>query len=250
VTDDQGSAFGGGSSTLPLVVAFLLGLAFLGAVVAIVTSGGKDAPAVAATATTEDPVYTTPTVQTVRVSLLIETAGGGQGKVSVNGVLRDCSDGCRLRPYQASTVDLVAHQAKGSTFVGWTGSCGSTRRCLINMDHARSATALFTDNRPAVPAAGPTTAECRDGFDNDGDGAIDDSDYDCLVGPTEEPEPVETTPVTPPPPVITPPPVIIPPPVVPPPPPPPPPPPFVAPPPPPPPPAPAPEDVVPPPPAR
>jgi hypothetical protein len=249
VTDDQGSAFGGGSSTLPLLAAFLLGLAFLGVVVAIVTGGGKGADPVVATATTDEPVNTTPTVQTVRVSLLVDTAGGGKGKISIDGVLRDCSDGCRLRPYQASTVDLTARQAKGSTFVGWTGSCGSTRRCLINMDHSHTATALFTDNTPALPPPGASADECRDGFDNDNDGAIDDSDYDCLVGKTEEPEPVETTPVTPPPPVITPPPVIVPPP------PPPPPtfddsPPPPLPPPPPPPPAPPPEDVLPPPPAR
>jgi hypothetical protein len=221
VTDDQGSAFGGGSSTLPLLVAFLVGLAFLGAVVAVVTNGGKGAPAVAATATTEEPVITTPTATTARVSLLIEIAGGGRGKVSIDGVLRDCSDGCRLRPYQASTVDLVAHQAKGSTFVGWTGSCGSTRHCLINMDHSRTATALFTDNTPALPPPGAAADECRDGFDNDADGAIDDSDYDCIVGKSEEPEPVETTPVTPPPPVVVPPPVIVAPPPPPPPPPPP-----------------------------
>jgi hypothetical protein len=220
--DDQGSAFGGGSSTVPLLLAFVVGLAFLGAVVAIVTSGGKGPAPVVATATTEEPVNTTPTATTARVSLLIEIAGGGRGKVSIDGVLRNCIDGCRLRPYQASTVDLVAHQAKGSTFVGWTGSCGSTRHCLINMDHSRTATALFTDNRPVLPPAGPTTPECHDGFDNDGDGAIDDSDYDCLVGTSEEPAPVETTPVTPPPPVVAPPPVI----VAPPPPPPPPPPTF------------------------
>ena len=250
MTGDQGSAFGSGSSTLPLAVAFLLGLAFLGAVVAIVKSGGTPAQ-VAATATTEDPVYTTPTEQTARVSLLIEIAGGGRGKVSIDGVLRDCSDGCRLRPYQASTVDLVAHQAKGSTFVGWTGSCGSTRHCLLNMGRSHTATALFTDNTPTLPSGGASTSECHDGFDNDGDGAIDAADYDCAIGTTETPdEPVVTTPAVPPPPVITPPPVVLPPPVAPPPPPPvfddsPPPPP------PPPPPAPPPDDVTsPPPPTR
>jgi hypothetical protein len=213
-------------STLPLLAAFVLALGFLGLVVAIVSGGGPSGASAAATTETKTtPRTRTPAplperIEAPPVTLGVSSAGDGRGRIRIRGELRDCTEECKLTYDQGATATLVAQPSEGSTFVGWTGSCGSPKTCRVKMNGGRSLTALFSSNTARAPAGGPDD-ECSDDFDNDGDGDVDDIDIDCLDGDTEEPqdEPLPDVP----PPAVTPQPV----PVVPPPPPPPPPPPAV-----------------------
>jgi hypothetical protein len=229
VNNPDSGFFGG--STIPLLSAFVLALAFLGVVVAIGLSDTSDAtPAAASTSTTEEGVPQGD-IPTPRVTLTLDTAGEGKGTVRVAGQPRTCTGECRFRIDQDTSVTIIARAAEGSVFVSWTGSCGGGRICTITMDQARRATALFTRPQPDSESAPvPPAADCADELDNDDDGYIDDADVECFTGNSEagddadEPQlPGGTTPPVAP---IAPPPVM-------PPPPPPPPPPFVAPPPPP-----------------
>jgi hypothetical protein len=190
-----------------LLAAFILAVAFLGAVVAYGLGGGGGATAAQVTATTPTtrtttpPGSTTPVVEEVQVTLGVTTAGDGHGMIRIGGALRDCSDLCRIKVVQGTSETISARPASGSTFVGWTAPCDAPRTCIVSMDMSRLLTALFA-LKPAQP-----TSECADGIDNDGDGLVDDADPDCSLGDTES-----TPPPAPPPPVNLPPPVILPPP--------------------------------------
>jgi hypothetical protein len=229
VVDPDSGPFGG--STLPLLLAFVLALAFLGVVVAIGLSEHPDTSQAASTTETNDiPAGDLPTP---RVTLILGTAGEGRGTVRVAGQPRVCTTECSFRIDQDTSVTIIARAAAGSKFVSWTGSCGGGRICTVTMDQARRATALFalpTDEN-AAQAPVPAVPDCTDGLDNDGDGFVDDADVECFTGDSEagndDSAPDLPGAPTRPPAPVAPPPVVIPPP-------PPPPPPFVAPPPPPP----------------
>jgi len=179
-------------STLPLLAAFAAACAFLGLVVVIVggDSSGSGAQAASTTAQTTTETSTTPPPDIVvaEVTLTVATAGDGSGMIDVDGTSRDCSDECRSRVEEGTSVTLIARPAAGSRFVSWTGSCGSPRRCSLTMDRARSATALFTLAAPvdSDPAAAD---DCDDGIDIDADGLLDGEDPDCLDGDSEDPLP-------------------------------------------------------------
>jgi hypothetical protein len=218
-------------STLPLLAAFVLALAFLGVVVAIGLGDSSSARGKPVASSTTTQQRTPLLADEVPVLLLVSTAGDGQGTVRVNGEPHDCSNDCRFKFPRDDTVRLVAREAAGSTFVGWTGNCEGGRTCDQIMDGPRSVTALFGKKTPPPAETAPTT-ECDDGLDNDGDGLVDGEDGDCLIGETEDPgnavppppPPIVPQPVVPQVPVVPPPPPPPPPPVVEPPPPPPPPP--------------------------
>jgi hypothetical protein len=220
-------------STLPLLAAFVLALCFLGGVVAVGLSDGSDAPAAASTTDTIPVFEEEPTP---RVTLTLDTAGGGKGTVRVAGEKRVCTAECNFEMDRETSVTIIAHAAAGSKFVTWTGACGGGRICTLYMDRSRTVTALFTSTAPVAPIA---TADCKDGIDNDSDGFADDADPDCFTGDTEAGDGtdplLDAPPPPPPPPLPVAPQPVIPPPVVRPPPPPPvasPPPPVVSPPPP------------------
>ena len=211
-------------STLPLLVAFLLALAFLGVVVAIGLSDGADGAPAAKTAT--DSLADTQIEETPRVTLALDTAGEGRGTVRVAGEPRVCSGECRFTFDRDTSVTIIARAAPGSKFVSWTGSCGGGRICTVLLDRSINATALFSV-KAAEPPEVPTSEgpDCEDKVDNDGDGTVDIEDEECLLGSTEsgvDPadiprnETVAPPPGTPvqPPPVVVPPPVVPPPPVV------------------------------------
>jgi hypothetical protein len=212
-------------STLPLLAAFVLALCFLGGVVAVGLSDGADGTPAASTTDTIPVFEEEPTP---RVTLTLDTAGGGKGTVRVAGEERVCSAECNFEMDRETSVTIIARAAGGSKFVTWTGSCGGGRICTLYMDRSRTVTALFTSTAPVAP---PPTADCKDGLDNDSDGFPDDADPDCFTGKSEagdeadpllddvapEPEvapppPVAPQPVVPPP--VVPPPVVPPPPPV------------------------------------
>lgn len=212
-------------STLPLLAAFVGALTFLGLIGALLSGGtadpGAGRAAAATTQTATEPIATTtpatPTVAVVHVTLTLGVLGDGKGTIGIGGESRDCSDECSLRVDQGSSVRLDARPTSGSTFVGWTGACGNTRKCSLTMDKSRSATALFTLATPSTPPSS-STGDCHDGIDDDGDGYIDDADPDCVDGNTEEPANTTPPPVVPPaattlpPATVPPPPVVTPPP--------------------------------------
>ena len=208
-------------STLPLLAAFVLALAFLGGVVAVGLSDGAESPAAVATTDTV-PIFEE---ATPRVTLTLDTAGGGKGTVRVAGEPRVCSAECKFEMDRETSVTIIARASAGSKFVSWTGECGGGRICTIYMDRSRSVTALFTST--AAPPPPTPTADCADGLDNDSDGFPDDADPDCFTGTSEagadaDPlldEGVAPDEVAPPPPAAQPP-AAVPPPVAPPPPPP------------------------------
>jgi hypothetical protein len=210
-------------STLPLLVALVLALAFLGAVVAIGLSDGASGAPASAKTSTESLADTTPVVETPRVTLVLDTAGQGKGTVRVVGDPRRCSGECRFRLDRDTSATIIASPASGATFVSWTGTCGGGRICTVLMDRSHTATALFNRKEQPVDPTAPTANECSDGIDNDADGFIDGDDDDCLLGnsefptdPTVTPPPPPVVPVQPPPvvppPVVPPPPVVVPPP--------------------------------------
>lgn len=216
-------------STLPLLAAFVLALAFLGAVVAIGLSDGASGAPASAKTSSESLADTTPVEETPRVTLVLDTVGEGKGTVRVAGEGRVCSGECRYALDRDTSVTIIASPARGSTFVSWTGSCGGARICTVLLDRSHTATALFSRKEQPPDPGIPTEPECSDGIDNDADGFTDGDDDDCLLGdsefptdPTVTPPPPPVVPVQPPP-VVIPPPVVPPPPVAPPPPPPPPP---------------------------
>lgn len=209
-------------STVPLLVAFVLALAFLGGVVAVGLSDGADSPPAASTTDTI-PVFEEE--DTPRVTLTLDTAGGGKGTVRVAGEPRRCSAECDFEMDRETSVTIIARAASGSKFVTWTGACGGGRICTIYMDRSRTVTALFTSTAPPPPP--PPTMDCADGLDNDSDGFPDDADPECFTGKSEAGDadpllddlnpPEDDVPPPPPPPVVQPP--VVPPPVIPPPPP-------------------------------
>lgn len=207
-------------STLPLLAAFVLALAFLGVIVAIMqddSSAGARPAATTTTRTTPRPEpAATADAPVVHVTLTVSTAGDGSGRIRIGSDVRDCSDEpCQVRVEQGEDISLAARPADDSTFVGWTGSCSSPRVCRVRMDRSQSLIALFASDKAAAPAASSPDAECNDDFDNDGDGSIDDLDPECAISDSEFPaeDPLEDLPPPPPPPpVLTPPPVVPPPP--------------------------------------
>ena len=157
-------------STLPLLAAFVLALGFLGLVVAIVNGGGGSGASAAATTETATTPRTrtpasTPEIEAPPVTLGVSSAGDGRGRIRIRGTLRDCDEECKATYDQGATATLVAQPSEGSTFVGWTGSCGSPRTCRVKMNGGRSLTALFALDDPAAPAGAPDD-ECSDDFDN------------------------------------------------------------------------------------
>ena len=215
----------GDDSTIPLLSALLLALAFLGIVVAIGLTDGPDAPAAASSTTTTAAGGPQGDILTPLVTLRLDTAGEGKGTVRVAGMPKVCGQACSFKVDQDTSVTIIARSAPGSRFVSWTGSCGGGRICTILMDKSQTITALFSLPSDSTPEPVAPEPDCTDGLDNDDDGYADDADVECFTGNSEAPldDPGATFDDVAPPPVARPPVVprpVVPPPVVPPPPPP------------------------------
>lgn len=84
-------------------------------------------------------------------ALTLNKSGGGAGKVvsSPGGI--DCGNACSASYPHGTALTLTATAATGSTFAGWQGACSNAvNTCLISMDAAKAATALFTLNQYTV----------------------------------------------------------------------------------------------------
>ena len=179
----------GSDSTIPLLTAFLLALAFLGVVVAIGLSDGADGAPATAKTSTDSLADTTPVDELPKVTLTLDVAGAGRGTVRVAGEPKVCSKECSFRLDRDVSVTIIARAAPGSTFVTWTGSCGGGRFCTVLTDRSQTATALFSVKEKELPEEPvvPEGPDCEDKIDNDGDGKTDIDDDDCLLGEYEDP---------------------------------------------------------------
>jgi endo-1,4-beta-xylanase len=77
------------------------------------------------------------------VALTVTKAGSGSGTVTSAPAGINCGSTCSAGFASGASVTLTAAAASGSTFAGWSGSCGGTGTCTLSMTSARSVTATF-----------------------------------------------------------------------------------------------------------
>lgn len=183
-SDDGGGPWGGGAPPPVLLVA--LGAALLIAVTLVAflvgsSGGGADSqPVPAGGAGVDDPGQGTPAAAETRVLLSVSVEGGGSGRVLISPRGVSCSESCDHQFATGTRVTVTADAANGSRFEGWNDECTGISRCSFIMDRERSLTATFEGT--------PTSAQCADGKDNDGDGLVDDQDPGCDRDDTEAPD--------------------------------------------------------------
>jgi hypothetical protein len=182
-SDEGGGPWGGGAPPPVLLVA--LGAALLIAITLVAflvgsSSGGGDSQPVPAGGTgVDDPGQATPAAET-RVLLTVSVEGGGSGRVLIAPRGVSCTESCDRQFVTGTRVTVTADAANGSRFEGWNDECTGISRCSFIMDRERSLTATFEGT--------PTSAQCTDGKDNDGDGLVDGQDPGCDRDDTEAPD--------------------------------------------------------------
>lgn len=78
--------------------------------------------------------------------LSVSKAGTGSGRVRSTPAGVDCLPACDSAQHAfvpGTVVSLTATAEAGSSFAGWSGSCGGTGLCLLTMSAPRSVTATF-----------------------------------------------------------------------------------------------------------
>jgi hypothetical protein len=80
--------------------------------------------------------------------LTISAGGLGTGSITASGIncsanMGSTSGTCVAAYYGSPQVVLTATPTNGSTFTGWSGACGGTGNCVIQMSQARTVTASF-----------------------------------------------------------------------------------------------------------
>lgn len=79
-------------------------------------------------------------------TLAVSLIGRGTGTVTSFPAGIDCGNDCTETYDISGTVMLTATADIGSTFTGWTGACGGTGPCEIEMDQSHTVTATFQPN--------------------------------------------------------------------------------------------------------
>jgi hypothetical protein len=83
------------------------------------------------------------------VPLTVSVGGTGQGRVTSDPLGIDCGSDCAEQFNAGTPVTLRARPAGVDRFVEWTGACsGAGETCTVDMDAARSVTAVFADYQP------------------------------------------------------------------------------------------------------
>lgn len=78
----------------------------------------------------------------------LNKSGGSVGKVVSTPGGIDCGNTCTASYPHSTALILTATAATGSTFAGWQGACsGMVTTCMVTMDAAKAATALFSLNQ-------------------------------------------------------------------------------------------------------
>jgi hypothetical protein len=185
---DEGTGPWAGGTPPPVLLA-AMGAALLIAVTLVAFligsgggSGDSGRPVAAGSAGVDDPGagQTPPAGATERVLLTVSVEGGGSGKVLIEPRGVTCAETCSHEFTSGTRVTVSANAADGSRFEGWEDACTGLDRCSFFMDRERSLTATFEGR--------PTTPQCEDGKDNDGDGLIDERDPGCDADNTEAPD--------------------------------------------------------------
>lgn len=95
----------------------------------------------------------------VQYTLRVQGSGTGAGLVTSPstspGLSCSIAQGtpvgtCAVAYAKGTSVPLVAAPNAGSSFAGWSGACGGTGQCIVDMSGEQSVTATFT-----TPALGP-----------------------------------------------------------------------------------------------
>jgi PKD repeat protein len=86
-------------------------------------------------------------------ALTVARLGAGQGIVTSQPIGIDCGAECDIRIEGGTVLTLTAEPGADSVFLGWSGACAGTGKCVITMDAARTVTALFA-LRPRLQVLG------------------------------------------------------------------------------------------------
>jgi Divergent InlB B-repeat domain len=184
---DEGTGPWGGGAPPPVLLA-AMGAALLIAVTLVAvliggsSGGGSGRPLAAGSAGVDDPATgDTPAAGAAeRVLLTVSVEGGGSGKVLIDPRGATCAETCSHEFTTGTRVTVSADPAEGSHFEGWDDACTGQGQCTFFMDRERSLTATFEGR--------PTTPQCEDGKDNDGDGLVDGRDPGCDADNSEAPD--------------------------------------------------------------
>ncbi len=77
--------------------------------------------------------------------LIVTTQGSGSGTITSQPAGIDCGTLCSSRYDHGTLITLTATPDSSSLFTGWQGGCtGTAATCVINLDAAKTVTALFT----------------------------------------------------------------------------------------------------------
>jgi hypothetical protein len=87
-------------------------------------------------------------------TLTVSKAGTGAGTVTSAPKGIDCGSTCIAGFNVGKKVTLLAAEAEGSTFAGFSGACTGTAPCKVTMNEARSVTATFEANTGAPGTVG------------------------------------------------------------------------------------------------
>ena len=86
--------------------------------------------------------------------LAVTRAGSGTGTVTADTGGLACPPTCSVPYDPGTTVTLTATPPASSWFAGWSGACGGTGTCVVEMDGDRSVTATFSP-RPVFQFSAP-----------------------------------------------------------------------------------------------
>ncbi|HQR12188.1 MAG TPA: hypothetical protein PLW68_12765, partial [Casimicrobiaceae bacterium] len=89
-------------------------------------------------------------------TLSVSLAGLGSGTVSSLPAGIQCGAFCTGTFSPGTQVTLTAAPSLDSAFAGWNGACTGTGACVINMDSAKSVSAIFALNTTPVSPVDPT----------------------------------------------------------------------------------------------
>jgi Divergent InlB B-repeat domain len=80
-------------------------------------------------------------LDTPQQPLALTLVGAGTVTSDVPGVI--CAASCTTQWDQGSTINLSAEPSDATRFIGWKGACTGTIGCLLTLDAAKAATAVF-----------------------------------------------------------------------------------------------------------
>ena len=76
--------------------------------------------------------------------------GDGSGAITSIPAGLDCPAACAMTVPYRTMVELLASPSQGSTFLGWSGACTGTGRCVVTVTAATSVSATFAANNSLI----------------------------------------------------------------------------------------------------